>query len=166
MAQTYDPIQTVTLGSPASSVTFSSISAGYTDLVLVVSTPVSGSNTNGAQLRFNGDSGSHYSATYLIGTGSSAISGRVSNGNVIYGAVIASSDALTEIFHILGYANTTTYKTVLSRYNDAGGYAQLCVGMWRGSSGSSADAITSVQVLFQGNAPAGTTVTLYGIKAA
>ena len=37
MAITYEPIATNTLGSAAASVTFSSISGTYTDLVVVVS---------------------------------------------------------------------------------------------------------------------------------
>ena len=36
MAITYEPIATTTLGSAAASVTFSSISGSYTDLVLIV----------------------------------------------------------------------------------------------------------------------------------
>ena len=36
MAITYEPIATTTLSSAASSVTFSSISGSYTDLVLVI----------------------------------------------------------------------------------------------------------------------------------
>jgi len=77
MPSTYTPIATTTLGSAASSVTFSSISGAYTDLVLV------GAGTLASNLylnvKFNNDTGSNYSRTELYGDGSSAASYRESN---------------------------------------------------------------------------------------
>ena len=75
MASTYQPIATNTLGSAAASVTFSSISGAYTDLVLIMN---AGSSTTNADvdINVNGDTGANYSRTILYGTGSTAGSTR------------------------------------------------------------------------------------------
>jgi hypothetical protein len=70
---TYEPIASQTLGSAVSSVTFSSIPQNYTDLILVVNYGISANNF-GARIRFNGDTGSNYSDSFIYGTGSSALS--------------------------------------------------------------------------------------------
>jgi hypothetical protein len=163
MAKTYEPIATQTLGTSAASVTFSSISGAYTDLLLVTS---NGSTTaTNTYVRLNGDSGSNYSFTQLTGTGSSAISGRSSNQTAIrvdnY-ASAATSITNAYIFQLQNYSNTTTYKTVLTRTNEAGTGVDATVGLWRNTA-----AITSI--LYYpgvGNWIAGSTFTLYGIKAA
>lgn len=163
MAKTYEPIATQTLGSSAASVTFSSISGAYTDLLLVTS---NGSTTaTNTYVRLNGDSGSNYSFTQLTGTGSSAISGRSSNQTAIrvdnY-ASAATSITNAYIFQLQNYSNTTTYKTVLTRTNEAGTGVDATVGLWRNTA-----AITSI--LYYpgvGNWITGSTFTLYGIKAA
>jgi hypothetical protein len=163
MAKTYEPIATQTLGSSAASVTFSSISGAYTDLLLITS---NGSTTaTNTYVRLNGDSGSNYSFTQLTGTGSSAISGRSSNQTAIrvdnY-ASAATSITNAYIFQLQNYSNTTTYKTVLTRTNEAGTGVDATVGLWRNTA-----AITSI--LYYpgvGNWITGSTFTLYGIKAA
>ena len=163
MPATYEPIATQTLGTSAASVTFSSISGAYTDLLLVTS---NGSTTaTNTYVRLNGDSGSNYSFTQLTGTGSSAISGRSSNQTAIrvdnY-ASAATSITNAYIFHLQNYSNTTTYKTVLTRTNEAATGVDATVGLWRNTA-----AITSI--LYYpgvGNWITGSTFTLYGIKAA
>ena len=74
MTATYEKVQSTTLSSTQSTVTFSSISGAYTDLVLVMG----GSNSANSDLRmrFNGDTGSNYSVTVLFGDGSAANSFR------------------------------------------------------------------------------------------
>jgi hypothetical protein len=57
MAKTYEPIATTTLSSAQSSVTFSSISGSYTDLVLVSNVSGSGGNAN-LRVTLNSDTGS------------------------------------------------------------------------------------------------------------
>jgi len=63
---TYEPIATTTVsGSSTSTVTFSSISGTYTDLVIIGNL---GSQTTNAfpYLQFNGDTGSNYSASMYL----------------------------------------------------------------------------------------------------
>jgi hypothetical protein len=174
---TYTPIFTTTLGSAAASVTFSSIPSTYTDLVLVsfAQGQASGGD-NRLQLQFNGDTATNYSSTYLVGNGSTASSARDTNrsqiDNVTQLADSGSSSFSPFIHHIMNYANTTTYKTVLQRGNDAGdtttSYRQTgaSAGLWRSTS-----AITSIVIKGGGGNSssgfsAGSTFTLYGIAAA
>jgi hypothetical protein len=161
MPLTYTPIATQTLGSAASSVTFSSISGSYTDLVLVVNATFSNASTANLLMQFNGDTTSNYSATRLLGDGSAASSGRVSGTYMMIGDI--NNALFSSIINIQNYANTTTYKTALARTGFAGGYLGAYVGLWRSTS-----AITSVLIGYNGSGTfaAGSTFSLYGILAA
>jgi hypothetical protein len=164
-AATYVPIATTTLGSAAASYTFSSIPSTYTDLVLItnetITTPVSAS----LFLRFNGDTGNNYSNTDLYGNGTSAGSARdTSIIGIRFGAINNGSGNLSNsTVNIMNYANTTTYKTVLSRFSDAGAESSTAVGLWRNTA-----AITSITLYLASTSTYGTnsTFTLFGIKAA
>jgi hypothetical protein len=166
MPSTYEPIATTTLGSAASSVTFSSISGSYTDLVLVVDYSLNVSNSS-LFVRLNGDTGSNYSYTRLSGTGSAASSGRGTSSDQarITADTTAQSASTRQIvtINLMNYSNSTTYKTFLVRYNSTGG-TEAFVDLWRNTA-----AVTSVQIKgFDGTAiiESGATFTLYGIKSA
>jgi hypothetical protein len=157
---TYTPIATNTLGSATSSVSFSSFS-GYTDLVLVFQTKLTASNA--IKVQYNSDTGSNYSYTRLYGIGSgSGSSDRASNASY-FDAGFSASDTVNQIIQIMNYANTTTYKTALSRASTEGG-SQVFANAWLWRSTS---AITSIQIAgASGNLDTGSTFTLYGIVAA
>lgn len=164
---TYVAIATQTLGSAAASVTFSSISGAYTDLVLVAQL---GQTTTSASLgiQFNGDTASNYSFTELYGTGTTAASARASNQSIIYLAYDTVPDSTLSnnfICNVMNYSNATTYKTTLSRQNNpASSYpgTSAVVGLWRSTS-----AITSILIKpAAGNLASGSTFSLYGISAA
>ena len=163
MAATYEPIATTTLGSAVSSYTFSSIPATYTDLILVANYGSSSSSSQ-SEYRVNGDT-TNYSNTTISGNGSSATSGRVTNDTVLYlnkAAYASTNIGTTAIINFQNYANTSTYKTMLSRYGTAANEVTAGVQLWRSTS-----AINSITFLFDtGNILAGSTFTLYGIKAA
>lgn len=167
MAITYEPIATTTLGSDTATVTFSGISGSYTDLVIVGNFGISSSNY--PYIRFNSDSGSNYSTTDLYGNGSSASSSRESNGTKIWVSLdIPSSSTVASNFivNVQNYSNTTTYKTALSRDNNAASGTTATVGLWRNTA-----AITSVTIGGFGggsswNLITGSTFSLYGIKSA
>jgi hypothetical protein len=170
MTATYENIATTTLSSAAASVTFSSISANYTDLILVSFARNSSavSTDESLNLEVNGDTGSNYSFTQLFGNGSTATSNRVSNTTVYSSAGRVSGGGTTagtfgaNIVHLQNYSNSTTNKTFLTRGNTAEAYALTSVGLWRSTS-----AITSIKLTSSGgfNLAAGSTFTLYGIKA-
>jgi len=161
MASTYTPIATYTAASDQSSITFSSLGS-YTDIRIVAN--MQDTNLYGL-LRFNSDSGSNYSRTWMYGNGSSAQSNRNSNQTSAYwGATSSGSEFLVNLMDIMNYSNSTTYKTMLVRQNQASAEVDAFVYLWRSTS-----AITSISfVSATGTATikAGSTITLYGIKAA
>lgn len=160
MPSTYTPIATTTVGTATPSVTFSSVPGTYTDLVVVVNGTTAASV--GLALRFNGDTGSNYSNTYLGGTGSAAISGRATSTTIGRFGNINTSNT-TGVANIQNYSNATTYKTTLGRSSSTD-YAITYVNLWRSTA-----AITSVTVISDDlgtNFAVGTTFSLYGIKAA
>ena len=163
MPSTYTPIATQTLASAAASVTFSSISGTYTDLILIENYALASSNSQSV-LTLNGTS-STYSVTNLYGNGSSAVSTRFTGVGGIGSSPGAGDFINTQnvlIRHIMNYSNTTTYKTVIQRKGDAADATWATVGLWQ-----STNAITSLTCTSAlGNYSAGSTFTLYGIKAA
>jgi hypothetical protein len=166
MPATYDRIATTTLGSASNSVTFSSISGSYTDIFAIVSMPASGVVTTA--IRFNGDTGTNYSTTLLVGSGGGSGSYRESNKSYgVTGGLVSGLGANSNfIVQINNYSNTTTYKTSLTRSNSAtNNEVGANVITWRSTS-----AITSISFIdYAGGAntyPTGSTFALYGIKAA
>lgn len=161
---TYEPIATATAAGGTASYTFSSIPSTYTDLILV-SHLRAGSATSSFTARLNSDSGSNYSNTILYGDGTSPGSTRFSSQTFTYLSyygfpTTADTFALT-ITHFFNYSNTTTNKTWLSGNSFTASGVDRLVGLWRSTA-----AINSI-TLYAGNTfAAGSTFTLYGIKAA
>ena len=94
MANTYTLISSNTLSSSAASITFSSIPATYTDLVLRWSVNTSSLQDGG--IYFNGTLGTtNYSRTFLAGNGATASSSRNSNREIIDLDYLASATANT-----------------------------------------------------------------------
>ena len=160
MASTYEKIATTTLGSSSSSVTLSSIPSTYTDLVLIVNGQNSSSDGNW-RIRFNSDTGSNYSFTYMAGTGSATESGKYSNVTSVDCGVSGNGNLAAQIVNINNYSNSTTYKTLLSRLSSSSRFVSANVGLWRNTA-----AITSITALNDNSWATGATFTLYGIKAA
>ena len=164
---TYEPIATTTLGADTSNITFSSISSSYTDLKLVVTAFQNSGGSVWLALQFNGDTATNYSFTRVYGNGTSAASSTTGTLAQMRTGFVYPSTTIPAlcIANIFSYAGSTN-KTVLSQVpNDANGAGQVnySVGLWRSTS-----AITSIKILFEGgtNLLAGSTATLYGIKAA
>jgi len=156
---TYEAIATQTLGSDTSSITFSSISASYTDLILVVNGGVVGPAAMLVQL--NGDTSVVYSVTRLYGDGSSATSDRFNSTDSLDLGYFNNDLNNSSFIHFMNYSNTTTNKSVINRWNSTT-YVVAVVGLWRNTS-----AINSIR-LFNAtyNLKSGSTFSLYGIKAA
>jgi len=161
---TYTQIASTTLGSAASSVTFSSIPSTYTDLVLVYNGKFA-SASGQIGLQFNGDTATNYSNTSLQGDGTSATSARDSSAaRMLLGYTATTSIDNMTIIQVMNYSNATTYKTAMARHNTAGSAnVQATVGLWR-----STLAINQILLLcYNGiNFTAGSTFNLYGITAA
>jgi len=163
---TYTPIATTTLGTATSSVTFSSISSSYTDIILVANLIQASTPQRWLSVRLNGDTASNYSYTNLEGGGTSATSYRESSqtrGAILFNAPSTSvwGQVITSFNN---YSNTTTYKTWLSKGGNAGGAAEAMVGLWRSTA-----AINTILLTLEGsgqNFAVGSNFTLYGIAAA
>jgi hypothetical protein len=165
MAVTYEPIATTTLGSANSTITFSSISASYTDLRLILIGTASTSAN--AYARVNSDSGSNYSVTVLSADGSTASSTRAANQtyiNLQYNSFFKSAQPTLITADFFSYAGST-FKSILSQTAadvNGSGYVESCVNLWRSTS-----AINRIDLIMQsGTFSVGTTATLYGILKA
>jgi hypothetical protein len=159
---TYTPLARTTLTSNASSITFSSIPSGYTDLVLV--SRLQNANANAPYIRFNGDTGTTYSQTYLEGNGTSPVGARA--GTQSFGYLNLNSDPGNNgfiVINFMNYSNTTNNKTYLAQVSNAGNAVDTVTGLWR-----STTAINTILLASSngGNYLAGSTATLYGILAA
>jgi hypothetical protein len=168
MPATYEPIATTTLGSAASSITFSSIASSWTDLRVVWCGQW---NTAADRLimRLNSDSGSNYSKTALLagGAGPSAMSTVNANATSIVALGTSRNQNLMSMttFDLFSYAGSTN-KTVLhaTSFDENGaGWLEYGVNLWRNTA-----AITNITLstVNGNNFAIGTIATLYGIKNA
>lgn len=169
MAKTYTPIATQKITASSASITFSSIPATYTDLVLIASARSLYNGTNDAIfIQVNGDSSALYSRTELYngatGRSSSETSfryhGKVA-GNTSTGGTFATSN-----INFLNYSNTTTFKTVTARCGMADPTyteVKMSVGLYRSTSAISSMLLTTESTT---NFAPGSTFTLYGILKA
>ena len=153
---TYTLINSTTLSTTASSVSFSSIPGTYTDLIATVTTSTGGD----ISWRINSDTGTNYSQTIIYGY-SAFGSTRTTNATshfLNYGSNAGNFFATVQIDD---YANTNTYKTSLVRDNANGSTTDVMVGLWRSTS-----AITSLTFTPPSTFASGSIFRLYGIEAA
>jgi hypothetical protein len=150
-------IATTTLGADGT-ISFTSIPATYTDLRLVLTcTTVTG---GGSAFKYNNDSSSLYSQTWLIGDGSSATSVRATVQPEL-GLSTANISATVPAFFtidIFNYAGSTFKTSLTTASQDLNGSGQLerQVGLYRSTTAISSIAFTT-------SFKAGSTATLYGI---
>lgn len=157
---TYIPLATITLGSPAASVSFGSIPTSYRDLVLISHAALT-SGTSAILFRFNGDSGSNYPSIYQ-----EASEVGLAGGNINTTAIRPSgniNEASTEFgiyaLNIMDYSTTDKRKSFLLRSNRALYSTIMTVGRWNGTS-----AVSSVSATpNSGSWATGSTFNLYGI---
>ena len=165
MATTYEPIASQTLGSDSSTVSFTSIGADWTDLIVVIHARNTNASTDRQiYCRFNGDSGSNYSYTDIRGNGSAVTSNRGSSTTFILSGLAEDADDAYSIsvIQVMSYASTSVYKTTLVAGASAGNRVDRTVGLWRDTS-----AVTSIDLALNGDSyKAGSTFSLFGIKAA
>lgn len=151
--------------------TFTNIPQIYQDLMVVV-------NGRGAvaqstvlmQANINNNFGTNGSATRIEGDGSSAASYRWTNQGGVPLGYLPAANATASVFgsmiiHILNYANTSTNKTILTRYAsdyNGAGVVGLTVGLQR-----PVGAVTLLEVVTYGvgNLVSGSTIELFGVKA-
>jgi hypothetical protein len=165
---TYIPLANLTLSSSAASVTFSSISQAYRDLVIVASAGMTGGGGNEIiWARFNSDSGTNYNRVYMAGDGSSAFSGSNANiANGVYaieakGSVSGSNVTSSSTLSIFDYSVSDKHKSCLSRMDVASAITVAAASRW-----ASTSAITSITLAHNSlSIASGSTFALYGIAA-
>ena len=152
---TYTPLATVTLGTTAASVTFSSIPATYRDLILVHNGALT--NTDNIVWRANGDTGSNYSIVQALGVSSGAVSNQTaSRTSGLAGSSYTQQSA--NITQWLDYSATDKHKTSLGRANSPTSEVGMSASRWANTA-----AITSLTLL--GAFASGNTFALYGVIA-
>lgn len=155
---TYVALDRATASGSTPTITFSSIPSGYTDLQLVIAAQNSDSY---CVMRLNGDSTALYSRTTMYGNGSTAASGRGSGETSWFPVNGSSTVTANAIINIMNYSNTTTFKTALSRMNQSFDATYAATWLYRSTNAVSSITLTSPT----GNWVAGSTFSLYGIKA-
>lgn len=165
MPLTYEPIASTTLSSAASSITLSSIPSGFTDLRLVFTAIQPTGTAQQCLVRFNGDTGSNYSLTYLDGDASGVYAGR--NANVTEFAAYyvppnGTASPIVSLIDVMSYANTSVNKTALIAHG-SGLYLGRYVALWRSTAAINS---ISARVTSGGNLQPGSGMSLYGIRAA
>jgi hypothetical protein len=156
---TYTPLATVTLGSSAASVTFSSIPATYRDLIVVLN--VGGTSTAQVRVQYNGDTGSNYSAVRMTGDGSTTSSGSATEASMRLSASLSTAVQTALIHQIMDYSATDKHKSVLNRHSSAATHVEATAGRW-----ASTSALTSISfILSTGSYISGSRFDLYGVIA-
>jgi hypothetical protein len=153
------PLANLTLGSSASTVTFSSISGSYRDLMLITNITPSGA-MGAILLRANGDTGLNYPTVYMSGNGSTAASG-TANPAGFFGAYVTGTSRINVSWEILDYIATDKHKTSIGKQYSAAEGVQAFVSRWANTS-----AITNLTVFADSSTfAAGSSFALYGISA-
>ena len=166
---TYEPIQTQTLGSATQTVTLSDIPGTFTDLVLIMSIASATGSGSAIRMRINGNlTATDYSTTYLQGLGSSnGNSARENDAALGYQVGVTNSFVNTYILNFMNYSNNTTFKNYIGRINSGLDGVSANTMTYRSTSPIT---ILSFRVgnyaSPTNNFAAGSTFTLYGIKAA
>lgn len=170
MATTMKLIAKQTLGSAASSVTFSSIPATtYDDLVLFVSARTTRVLTiDGLYYRFNGDTNTaNYSTRRIYGTGSSFGSDTNRDGVIFATGSTATASTFgnseTYIPNAFGSTAKSYSSTITNENNDALAYVGATAALWTGTS-----AISSIAIYAEtgANIATGSSFYLFGVSNA
>ena len=156
---TYDLIQSQTLGSSASTVTFSSLGS-YQDLVLIVQGTHNSASSSIDYLTFNGSASTYASMSNYAGTGgSTAVAATYSTAYLQINNV--GTDPFMIYADIFNYRATDTEKHYISRGSSGPRSYDMNAGRW-----TSTSAVTSVEVNTLSGFSSGTTFNLYGISVA
>lgn len=176
MPVTYVLIASSVLSSTATSVTFSSIPATYTDLIMRWSTRSnSGGDSTDATFRLNGSSSTIYSSRILYSNGSSVINDAISNRADLYsnflttGGTATSNSFSSGELYLPSYTSSTNKPVSINGRTEFNSIANpqttMVAGLFRDTT-----AITSITMYSGATASpsdsfvSGSSFYLYGIK--
>jgi len=162
----FTPIQSVTLTSAQSTVTFSNLDQSYTDLQIVMNAAVS-SGTADVYLKLGTnsiDTGTNYGYSILRGNGSAVAASSPSNTTYIdlCGATaINTTFGFTSTINLMNYSNSIYYKNAIIRSTNAANGSDAINGTWRSTTPINVIQLSPSASTFS----AGSTFSLYGIRA-
>jgi len=172
----YESIATVTVSTPVSSITFSSIPATYQHLQLrlLVRMASGTGGTDNMAMQFNADTtNANYASHSLRGSGTSVVAESYVTSYPIILRDVVPRDGLTAsvygalVIDILDYASTNKNKTVRTLSgNDSNGAGTIALtsGLWM----NSANAISSIKLYDYDNSgynfASNCSFALYGVK--
>lgn len=158
MTTTYTLLASNVLGTSSSSVTFSSISSSYRDLVLVVDV-LAVSSTARANLRINSDSGTNYALVGLY-SGSASFSPPGAGGftNIQPNSEASTTNKASYTAQLLDYSVTDKHKMLLIRTSSS---TDASFTTWRWTNTA---VINSIEIFAtSSNFAVGSSFYLYGI---
>jgi hypothetical protein len=181
---TFQSIQTYSLASATSTITFSSIPQDFKHLQLRhIARSTNASTSGNMYIQFNSDAGNNYAWHRFEAFGNGITSGgAASQPAFAVGGLMNGANSITNAFgcgilDILDYTNTNKLKTMrtLTGYENNGtgsagndqGYLNLASSLWfKAGSGVTGDAITSITITVNGggNFAIYSQFALYGIK--
>lgn len=162
----YVPLANITTSSSYSTVTFSSISQSYRDLVAVVDYPTSGAGGTGflgvyVNGQFNNGSYAYITAT---GNGSSTSGGQANSAAQIIFSSVGTPDGgrCVAVINLFDYATSgIKAKTFVGRADTATAFTSMGAARWYDDL-----PVTSITFRFSGlTNPAGGNFALYGVSA-
>ena len=170
-AGSYFSIATVTLGSAAATISFTSIPSTYTHLqVRGIGRASNATTDENLVIQFNSDTTTNYSLHNVYGTGAATGVNASTSFTASYFARVSGASSTAGIYgvaaaDIFDYASVDKYKTILSSSGhdqNGSGYVTLMSGNWRSTS-----AVTTLTIKNDSgsNIAAGSTFALYGVMA-
>lgn len=165
---TYQPIAEITLGSSASSVTFSNITQAYRDLVLVINAKSTYSSTDYLGIRINGDTGSNYFHVYAGGNDNNQASSGTQTLSYLFGPDTPASSAshfALSTYNIMDYSATDKHKTALIRSGNLSTPLQVIMDAARWANTAAINSLVISLPYNSSSLSSGSTFALYGILA-
>lgn len=156
---TYELIDSRTLTTAVTNLTFSSLPQTYGDLVIVTSGTFSGGS--GIELQFNDDAtSSNYYMISMAGTGSSAIRAQDATFRLAYFTI---SGQTTTIGNLMDYSGSNNQKVMIARASPSGDNVSATVSRWLNT-----EAITKIKIINAAGETfsVGHTFHIYGIAKA
>jgi len=153
---TYELLDSTTLASAASSVTFTSIDQSYGDLVVVVNCETSANESFHWEVNNDADYNTNYFTVWMRGGNNNVASSTSSNLLGFLGSSMSNA-----ILQFMDYSATDKHKSVLLRSNTTDNYVYALAGRYADNA-----AITTIKVLNKAGSTtfsAGSTFSLYGI---
>ena len=158
---TYVPLATITLSSTDKEIVFSSIPAGYRDLIVVYNAKVV-SSSGTCWIRLNGDTGTNYSDVVMYGTGSgSGVSNARTSQTVAYAGPVNTTDSMV-IAQVMDAGASDKHKTILVRENRPASWVGARAARWANNAQVSSITVSNDS---PANFTIGSTFSLFGVEA-